>query len=72
MRVEGWAWDDAAEPMLASRAVAAPIRDPDGSVVAAVSLDLAARRDVNLHARAVVGAASRISAAMRHCDASGL
>ncbi len=72
VRVEGWACDDADEALLASRAVAAPIRDPDGSVVAAVSLDLAARRDANLHARAVVGAASRISAAMRQCEASGL
>jgi hypothetical protein len=70
VRVEGWASDDADEPVLASRAVAAPIRDPDGSVVAAVSLDLTARRDANLPARAVVGAASRISAAMRQCEAS--
>jgi DNA-binding IclR family transcriptional regulator len=72
VRVEGWACDDADEPVLASRTVAAPIRDPVGSVVAAVSLDLAARRDANLQARVVVGAASRISAAMRHCAVSGL
>jgi DNA-binding IclR family transcriptional regulator len=71
VRQEGWACDDVSETV-ASRGVAAPVRDPDGAVVAAVSLDLAARRDANLHARAVVGAASRISAAMRHREVSGL
>jgi DNA-binding IclR family transcriptional regulator len=71
VRLEGWACDDADES-LASRGVAAPVRDSDGTVVAAVSLDLAAHRDAKLHARAVVGAATRITAAMRHPAASGL
>ncbi len=68
VRRHGWAADD--DEILGGHAVAAPIRDPDGVVVAAVSLELAGRRDAPLDARAVVGAASRISAAMRHREAS--
>jgi DNA-binding IclR family transcriptional regulator len=68
IRLHGWARDDEDET-LGGRAVAAPVRDAEGVVVAAISLDLAdtfSHRDADLHARAVVAAASRISAAMRH------
>jgi DNA-binding IclR family transcriptional regulator len=68
IRLHGWARDDESEAVR-SCAVAAPIRDGDGVVVAAISLELAdtfSHRNANLHARAVVAAASRISAGMRH------
>jgi DNA-binding IclR family transcriptional regulator len=68
VRRHGWAHNDAEEPHDSS-AVAAPVRDADGTVAAAISLDLLDRfstSNVDLHARAVVAAASRISAAMRH------
>jgi DNA-binding IclR family transcriptional regulator len=50
-------------------AVAAPVRDADGNVAAAISVDLLdpfSTANVDLHARAVVAAASRITAAIRH------
>jgi len=68
VRRHGWAHNGAEEPHDSS-AVAAPVRDADGNVAAAISLDLLDRfstSNVDLHARAVVAAASRISAAMRH------
>jgi DNA-binding IclR family transcriptional regulator len=51
--------------------VAAPVRDAAGLVTAAISLDLAdqlSRLNADAHTRAVVGAASRISAAMRRSE----
>jgi DNA-binding IclR family transcriptional regulator len=68
VRRHGWAHNDAEEPHDSS-AVAAPVRDADGNVAAAISLDLLdpfSTSNIDLHARAVVAAASRISAAMRH------
>ncbi len=70
VRLHGWAGDDAAETD-SSHAVAAPVRDVDGDVAAAISLDLmdrCAASNVHLHARVAVAAASRISEAMRHCQ----
>jgi IclR family transcriptional regulator, KDG regulon repressor len=67
VRVLGWARDDA-ERSLRSCAVAAPVRDAEGAVAAAISLDLAdrvSRINADAHTRAVVAAASRISAAIR-------
>lgn len=68
VRLHGWAHHDAGETQ-GSSAVAAPVRDADGSVAAAISLDLAepfSSANVDLYARAVVAAASRITAAIRH------
>ena len=68
VRRHGWAHNDAEETHDSS-AVAAPVRDADGNVAAAISLDLLdpfSTSNVDLHARAVVAAASRISAAIRH------
>jgi DNA-binding IclR family transcriptional regulator len=68
IRLHGWAHNDAGEAD-GGCAVAAPVRDAGGEVAAAISLDLAdtfASANVDLHARAVVAAASRISAAIRH------
>lgn len=70
VRLLGWARDDA-EASVRSCTVAAPVRDPEGVVAAAISLDLAdrvSRINADAHTRAVVAAASRISAAMRHGD----
>ncbi len=71
VRLHGWACDGA-DGSLAGCAVAAPVRDPTGAVVAAVSLHLTARSDANRHARAVIAAASRISTAIRYREASGM
>jgi DNA-binding IclR family transcriptional regulator len=71
VRLNGWAHDEA-DHTVHRNAVAAPVRDMDGDVAAALSLDLADRcamGDVHLHARMAVAAASRISEAMRHCHA---
>ena len=68
IRLHGWAQTEAEEAQ-SSSAVAAPVRDADGNVAAAISLDLAdpfSAANVDLHARAVVAAASRITAAIRH------
>jgi IclR family KDG regulon transcriptional repressor len=68
VRLHGWARDDA-DQTLGSRAVAAPVRGPEGVVAAAISIDGSDRFSStrsDLHARTVVAAASRISAAMRH------
>ncbi len=68
VRRHGWAHNEAEENVRGS-AVAAPVRDADGNVAAAISLDLAdpfSRAKFDLHARAVVAAASRITAAIRH------
>ena len=67
VRLHGWTRDDA-EGSVRSCAVAAPVRDAEGTVAAAISLDLAdrlSRLNADAHTRAVVGAASRISAAIR-------
>ena len=68
VRRHGWARNDA-EWAEGASAVAAPVRDAEGIVAAAISLDLAdpfSRAKIDLHARAVVAAASRITAAIRH------
>ena len=68
VRRHGWAHNDADDTQSRS-AVAAPVRDAEGKVAAAISLDLVdpfSTANVDLHARAVVAAASRISAAIRH------
>jgi IclR family transcriptional regulator, KDG regulon repressor len=65
VRRHGWALNDRDATGLA---VAAPVKDRTGSVAAAIGLDLGgpcSETSVDLHARAVLGAASRISAAMR-------
>ena len=67
VRMYGWARDDSDETAR-SCAVAAPVRDAEGCVAAAISLDLAdrlSRMNADAHTRAVVAAASKISAAMR-------
>ena len=67
VRRHGWAHNRAEETAGAS-AVAAPVRDGEGNVAAAISLDLLDRfssANVDLHARACVAAASRITAAIR-------
>jgi DNA-binding IclR family transcriptional regulator len=67
VRLLGWARDDA-ERSVHSCAVAAPVRDAEGAVAAAISLDLAdglSRLNADAHTRAVVAAASKISAAIR-------
>lgn len=68
VRRHGWAHNDVNETH-ASSAVAAPVRDAEGNVAAAISLDLLdafSTANIDLHARAVVAAASRISSAIRH------
>ncbi|MBV9197609.1 MAG: IclR family transcriptional regulator [Solirubrobacterales bacterium] len=68
IRLHGWAENDVGKTH-GSTAVAAPVRDAQGTVAAAISLDLRdpfSSANVNHHARAVVAAASRISAAIRH------
>ena len=63
VRRHGWAHNDA-EDNVGGCAVAAPVRDAEGNVAAAISLDLAdtfSRAKFDLHARAVVAAASRIT-----------
>ncbi len=67
VRRHGWAHDDA-EVTAPWRSIAAPVRDAGGSVAAAICADLDGRfsgRHVDLHARAVVAAASRITASIR-------
>ncbi len=67
IRTHGWA-RGAADHSLDGYAVAAPVKDAEGSVAAAISLDLDRARtsaEVDFDVRAVVGAASRISAAIR-------
>jgi DNA-binding IclR family transcriptional regulator len=66
IRADGWARNDAG-PEAASAAVAAPVRDAEGEVAGALSVELVdslAGMNVYLHARLVVAAAARISAAM--------
>jgi DNA-binding IclR family transcriptional regulator len=68
VRRHGWAHNDTEESH-GSSAVAAPVRDAEGQVAAAISLDLLdpfSTSNIDLHARAVMAAASRISAAIRH------
>jgi DNA-binding IclR family transcriptional regulator len=68
VRRHGWAHNDS-QGTEGADAVAAPVRDAEGQVAAAISLDLAdpfSRAKIDLHARAVVAAASRITAAIRH------
>jgi DNA-binding IclR family transcriptional regulator len=65
IRLHGWAQNDGDA---SGSAVAAPVKDADGSVAAAIGLDLArpsSTTNLDLHARAVLAAASRISTAMR-------
>ncbi len=91
IRTHGWA-HGVADQALGRRAVAAPVRDAEGCVAAAISLDLdrvrardvdrvrardvdrvrardvdrvRASDEIDFHVRAVVGAASRISASIR-------
>ena len=67
VRLHGWSRDDS-DANVGSCAVAAPVRDAAGSVAAAISLDLAdsfSRMNADVHTRAVVAAASKISAAIR-------
>jgi IclR family transcriptional regulator, KDG regulon repressor len=69
IRLHGWAEDDPGE-QLGGCAVAAPVRDADGDVAAALSLDLSdtcPSADVHVQAQVAVAAASRISQAIRHC-----
>jgi DNA-binding IclR family transcriptional regulator len=68
VREHGWALDDA-DHAAAHAVVAAPVRDADGEVAAAISVDFArpfSTSTVAVHARVVTHAASRISAAIRH------
>jgi DNA-binding IclR family transcriptional regulator len=68
VRRHGWAHNDADETQNSS-AVAAPVRDAEANVAGAISLDLLdpfSTANVDLHARAVVAAASRISTAFRN------
>jgi DNA-binding IclR family transcriptional regulator len=68
VRRHGWAHNEADENVRGS-GVAAPVRDAEGNVAAAISLDLTdpfSRAKFDLHARTVVAAASRITAAIRH------
>lgn len=70
VRLHGWAGDDIGA-MAQGCAVAAPVRDSDGGVAAAISLDLIdlyASSNIHLHARVAVAAASRISEAMRQYE----
>src|SRR5690349_17607878 len=63
VRLLGWARDDG-EGSVRRYAVAAPVRDPEGAVAAAISLDLTdqlSRLNADAHTRAVVAAASKIS-----------
>jgi DNA-binding IclR family transcriptional regulator len=65
IRLHGWAQNDSDA---VGSAVAAPVKDADGSVAAAIGLDLlrsSSSTNLDLHARAVQAAASRISAAIR-------
>lgn len=71
VRRNGWAHDEGGDATRRD-AVAAPVRDSDGDVAAALSLDLTDRcaaGDIHLHARMAVATASRISAAIRECRA---
>ena len=71
VRRNGWAHDEAGAAV-PGNAVAAPVRDVGGDVAAALSLDAAhpcAAANVHLHARMAVATASRISTALRHCNA---
>jgi DNA-binding IclR family transcriptional regulator len=65
IRLHGWAQNDC---NALGSAVAAPVKDADGSVAAAIGLDLAqpsSTTSLDLHARAVLAAATRISTAIR-------
>lgn len=67
IRLHGWAHNDPGEND-GSSAIAAPVRDADGTVAAAIGVDLVdafSTASVDLYARAVLAAASRISAAIR-------
>jgi DNA-binding IclR family transcriptional regulator len=74
VRHHGWALDDA-HGTPARGVVAAPVRDADGDVAAAISVDFAgplSTSTVAVHARVVTHAASRISAAIRSHAGSSL
>jgi IclR family transcriptional regulator, KDG regulon repressor len=65
IRLHGWARNDGDA---GGATVAAPVKDADGTVAAALGLELVdsfSTASVDLQARAVQGAASRISAAIR-------
>ena len=65
VRAHGWALSDVTQ---SPGAVAAPVRDVDGDVAAAISVDLTgpfSSATAQAHARVVTSAASRISAAIR-------
>ena len=67
IRMRGWACDED-DGRWGPRAVAAPVRSPEGDVTAALNLEVAHRftaGEAEVHARTVVAAASRISAALR-------
>ncbi|MGI8573154.1 MAG: IclR family transcriptional regulator [Solirubrobacteraceae bacterium] len=69
IRLHGWAGDEIDE-MAGAGAVAAPVRDADGDVAAAISLDLADScrpAEIHLQAHVAVAAASRISQSIREC-----
>jgi DNA-binding IclR family transcriptional regulator len=68
IRLHGWAQNDA-QGTCGTKTVAAPVRDGEGNVAAAISLELLdpfSAANVEVHARAVVTAAARISAAIRN------
>jgi DNA-binding IclR family transcriptional regulator len=67
IRMIGWAPDKPAQPG-GRLGVSAPVRDSDGVVAAAISLELRGEdtlANIELHARIVVAAAARISQAVR-------
>lgn len=69
VRQDGWACDEPGHRPAAG-AVAAPVKDTDGDVAAAISLSPTAAcpiRDPNAYVRLAVASASRISRAMRQC-----
>ena len=67
IRMRGWACDED-DGRWGPRAVAAPVRSPEGDVAAALNLEVTHRftaGEAEVRARTVVAAASRISAALR-------
>ncbi len=69
VRHDGWACDEPGPPRR-DAAVAAPVRDSDGDVAAAISLSPTAScpiREQDAYVRIAVAAASRISRGIRQC-----
>jgi DNA-binding IclR family transcriptional regulator len=72
VRDNGWACDEPGHPR-PDGAVAAPVRDSEGDVAAAISLSPTAScpiREQDAYVRIAVAAASRISRRMRQCSAA--